>query len=228
VHVAPAAEAQRRHGGHRRSADRDLLGAPITTLAEQMILMLGEPGTDLKDSQLRALVDRLAVFDVTYLTGGSADADEVSPYHAPKDVNIDALVLDLTRASSPRLRDALIALLLRHPEVAPAVRRVHAAMASDDSARRMLLSRLLAAAALQYKAGAALPAQPRIAVGDLVRRLHLPSLEERGGQALLEAAARLLAGPYPIDWVNAWEDVLAHILWEVHGAAQPGVPVVRG
>ncbi len=91
--------------------------------------MLGEPGTDLKDSQLRALVDRLAVFDVTYLTGGSADADEVSPYQAPKGVNIDALVLDLTRAFSPRLRDALI--------------------------------------------------------------------------ALLEAAARLLAGPYPIDWVNA-------------------------
>src|SRR5579859_284594 len=62
------------------------------------------------------LVDRLAMYDVTHLGGGSGDAGVPGPYRGPMDVDLQRLLRDLARAPEPRLRDALIALLLRHPE----------------------------------------------------------------------------------------------------------------
>ena len=177
------------------------------------------------------LVDRLAVYDVTYLTGGSAEHGRQSRYRGPNDVEIHSLVADLAQAPEPRLRDALIALLLRHPEQTSAVCTVIAKLPPDDPARRELVVRLLAAAALQRVWGFVLPlylpGQPRIMVDDLVASLGLPRPEEEGGEALLDAAARTLAGPYPFDWKSGWEDAADQLLTQLRLAAIPR-PVAVG
>jgi len=190
-----------------------LLTAPITSIAEQMSMMLGRPDARMAAEDIRDVVDRLVAYDVTYLTGGSADASAVSLYSGPDDVDPVGLVRDLAQAPNARLRDALIALLLRHPEFSAMVRTVFASMQTDDPARRPLLARLLAAAALQRMGDGAL-SRTRIDVSDLVSALDLPAPDVEEGDALLKGAAELLTGPYPIDWIDGWMDVLRHTLAE--------------
>ncbi len=190
-----------------------LLTAPITSIAEQMSMMLGRPDARMAAEDIRDVVDRLVAYDVTYLTGGSADASAVSLYSGPDDVDPVGLVRDLAQAPNARLRDALIALLLRHPEFSAMVRTVFASMQTDDPARRPLLARLLAAAALQRMGDGAL-SWTRIDVSDLVSALDLPAPDVGEGDALLKGAAGLLTGPYPIDWIDGWMDVLRHTLAE--------------
>lgn len=205
--------------------DVALLTAPIATIAEQMDLVFGSHEAKLDTDTVRDLIDRLAVYSVTYLWGGSADAGLSSPYHRPEDAPINALIYDLARVPNARLRDALIAVLLRHPEHALAVRTVFSEMQPDDPARRLLVARLLAAVALQQMGGTALTLDdsvpPQIDITDLVERLGLPYPYDQGGEALLREAAGLLAGPAPIDWIDAWKDVLQHVLREVHWARHP-------
>jgi len=186
-----------------------LLTAPITSIAEQMSMLLGRPDARLAAEDIRDVVDRLVAYDVTYLTGGSA----VSLYSGPDDVDPVGLIRDLAQAPNARLRDALIALLLRHPEFSATVRTVFASMQPDDPARRPLLARLLAAAALQRMGGGAL-SRTRIDVRDLVSALDLPAPDVEEGDALLQGVARLLTGPYPVDWIDGWMDVLRHTLAE--------------
>lgn len=207
--------------------DRDvaLLMAPITTIDEHANLILGAPDGPRDNDTVRDLVDRLAVYNVTYLTGGSVDYGSVSPYRGRQDVSIHTLIRDLTRVANARLNDALIALLLRHPEYAPAVCTVFARMSPGDHARRLLIARLLASAALQQQGGAALTLdgiepQP-MDVAELTACLGLPSAHEDGGEALLQATAELLSGPVPVDWIDGWKDVLQHVLREVHWARHP-------
>src|SRR5579864_7353902 len=59
--------------------DVALLTAPIATIAEQMDLVLGSHEAKLDVDTVRDLIDRLAVYGVTYLWGGSADAGLSSP-----------------------------------------------------------------------------------------------------------------------------------------------------
>jgi len=168
------------------------------------------------------LVDRLAAHDVTHLSGGSADAGYLLPYREPSDVPVDCLVRDLARAPEPRLRDALIALLLRHPAYASTVAAVLASLGPSDPARSALTPRLLAAAALQHRHFAVLvrllPGYEPMDVTALVPYLCLPAPELDDGQALLALAQCLAAGQLTaVDYVDGWEDVARHTLRELAG-----------
>ncbi len=168
------------------------------------------------------VVDRLAVYDVTHLSGGTADTGLPSPYRGSDDVDLPRLIRALARAPEPRLRDALVALLLRHPEHAPAVRAVIASLPIDDPARASLTARLLVAAALQARHYAAfardLPGYAPIDVADLVAVIGLPAPEVVDGGALLRAAQELVAGRHRwVDFVDGWEDVARHTLRELVG-----------
>lgn len=164
------------------------------------------------------LVDRLVAHDVTHLVGGSGTA------RVAADADLGRLIPDLARAPEPRLRDALIALLLRHPEDAAAVRAAMAGLSHGSPAWMSLLARLLAAAALQREHAAywarALPGHRPIDVADLVAALGLPAPEEDAGRALLAAAQELMRGRYrTIDYADGWEDVARHALRETVGVA---------
>ncbi len=168
------------------------------------------------------LVDRLAAYDVTYLAGGSADAAQPSPYHGPADVDVRSLALDLARAPEPRLRDALVALLLLHPAYAVAVREVANSLAPNDPAWASLTARLLVASALgrrhQTALARELPGYAPIDVTDLVAAYQLPQPEQEDGYALLNAVQRLISARLPaVDYVGGWEDVAQHTLRELHG-----------
>ncbi len=202
---------------------------------QQRSVIEGDPYDDLSDTLVCQgirldpavwddLVDRLAAHDVTHLGGGSADAGRPSPYCGPADVPVERLVYDVARAPEPRLRDALIALLLRHPEDASAVRAVLGALPPDDPTRMSLTARLLVAAALQREHHAAwveaLPNYRQIDVADLVAAYAFPMPEEEGGRALLGAAKGLVAGRRRwVDYVDGWEDVARHALRELVGVA---------
>jgi len=178
------------------------------------------------------LVDRLATCDVTHLTGGSAAYGRVTD-RGPSDVELAQLIRELARAPEPRLRDALIALLLRHPEDAPVFRQVIGTLPAEHPARASLLARLFAAAALQREHYAlwarALPGYPLIDVADLVAETGLPAPEIEGGQALLRAAQGLVSGRYPlVDYVDGWEDVARHALRELAGVGSYTRVVAEG
>ncbi len=217
-----------------RSCDNNMRGATMETEQE---LRLHDPASatydDLADVLINQaagldpavwddLVDRLAAYDVTYLGGGRAGAGGPPQYRGPADVDLARLIRELARAPEPRLRDALIALLLRHPDAAPTVRAALVATATDDPARASLTARLLVAAALQRRHRWALrqqlPGYRLIDVTDLVGRLDLPAPETEDGRALLWAAQGLVAGRHPwVDYVDGWEDVARHVLRELAG-----------
>jgi len=159
---------------------------------------------------------------VTHLGGGSADYGHPSPYRGPADVDLYLLILDVAQAPAARLRDALIALLLRHPAYAAAVREVMDVLPLESPTRISLLARLLAAATLQREHGAAfashLPGYPPIEVADLAAAYELPAPEEGDGRPLLEAVQRLVRGCLQtVDYVDGWEDVARHALRELVG-----------
>ncbi len=198
--------------------------ADVVTLDayDDLLDTLACQGTRLDPDVWDDLVDRLAAHNVTHLAGGSADAGKPSPYHGPLDADLERLIRDLSRAPEPRLRDALIALLLRHPEYAAIVRAVLIPLGADDPARHALTARLLAAAALQHRHRAdlsrMLPAYQPINVTNLVAPLGLPTPEEGNGRPLLDAAQRLIANRLrTVDYVDGWEDVARHTLRELAG-----------
>jgi hypothetical protein len=86
------------------------------------------------------LVDRLKALDVRYLSGGSAWDGQTSRYRTVEDVAIAQLISDLASAAHPRLRDALVALLFRHPEYTLTARQV--ATSLPDESRRARSSHL--------------------------------------------------------------------------------------
>ncbi len=180
------------------------------------------------------LVDRLAAHDVTHLGGGSVDAGRALPYAGPHSVDLMQLVRDLARAPEPRLRDGLIALLLRHPEHAAVVRGVLSSMEARDPARYAIVARLLAAAALQREHAVnwacALPGYQQIDVADLTAAEGLPAPEEDNGRLLLAAAQELVRGRHrTLDYMDGWEDVARHALRETMGvAAFEGITATAG
>lgn len=236
-HLAQPSRTTRRGRGtirredHKTDRESQEGETPVTTHQENVAA--GEPYDDLLDTLAcqgprldpavwDALVDRLAVHDVTHLGGGSADAGRPSPYKGPSDVPVDRLVRDLARAPEPRLRDALIALLLRHPENEATVRDVMRSLPPDDPSRTSLTARLLAAAALQRRHSASfakeLPGYNSIDIDDLVAAYGVLAPVDEDGRALLSAAQRLVAGRHSwVDYIDGWEDVARHTVRELVG-----------
>ncbi len=211
---------ERERDGGTMERERD--GGGALPPYDDYLDMLACQGRRLDPAVWDDLVDRLAVYDVTHLGGGSADYGRVSPYDGPADVDLPLLIVDLAQAPAARLRDALIALLLRHPAYATTTREVLGAVPPESPTRISLLARLLAAAALQREHGAAfaahLPGYPPIEVADLVVAYGLPAPEEGGGWRLLEAVQRLVRGRLQtVDYVDGWEDVARHALRELVG-----------
>ena len=163
------------------------------------------------------LVDRLRGLDVGYLSGGSAWDGQPSCYTGPQDVQIPDLISDLVHAPHPRLRDALVALLFRHPEYAPTAHEVAAGMPREDRVRLVVLASVLAAAlrrAWKFTLDIYLPGQPSIDADGIAAELGVPSPAGDYGRACLRALSALLARdqPFPFDYMRAWEDVAEHIL----------------
>jgi hypothetical protein len=178
------------------------------------------------DARWDDLVDRLAVYDIHYLTGGSAWDGNTSRYQTPSAVPVDALILDLAGAAQARLRDALVALLFRHPELASTA--ILAADRPDERERTPLLIRasVLVAAALRvqwsFVLGIYLPGQPTIQAEHVTRILGVPSPSLDYGRPCLSAVAELLrAGqPFPFAFERGWQDVAEHVLDELRREAR--------
>lgn len=172
------------------------------------------------------LVDRLAVYGVRYLTGGSAWDGRVSRYTTPADVPVDALVVDLARAPQARLRDALVALLFRNPHLAAEALRAATLVAPGDPTRLPIQCSVLAAAALRahwaFVLDLYLPGQPVIDAEQLARDLGVPSPREDYGRPCLAATADLLRAdqPFPFAYERGWSDAIGHILEQLRAEAR--------
>lgn len=168
------------------------------------------------------LVDRLRAHDVRYLTGGSADDighRQTRRRSTDTDTNQDIrpLIADLSHAPQARLRDALVALLFRHPEYAACALAVAADSPADDRARLVVQTSILAAASLQrawsFTLDIYLPAWQRID-GESAKVLGVPFPDEDYGRPCLHAVSALLARdqPFPYDYEHGWQDVASLIL----------------
>ncbi len=157
-------------------------------------------------------VDRAAAHDIRYLIGGSDGEGRTSPYSGPEDAPLAPLLLDLAHAPEARLRNALTALFLRHPEDVATAEVTARELSTDDPARQLLLVSILVAAALQnewsFAIGFYLPNQTRIEADHLAAELGLPSPAGDFGRPCLVAAAHLLRerDPFPFNYEAAWED----------------------
>lgn len=166
------------------------------------------------------LIDRLMSHDICYFDGCCREPDlPVAPL-AP-------LLIDLARTGNSRLRSALIALLLRHPEHAPAAETVARGLPSDDPTSRLLLLSILIAAALQsewsFTINLYLPHRKRIEADHLAVEFGLPLPREDYGRACLGEVARLLRrdSVFPVnheaDWENVVHRLLAQLVREARG-----------
>jgi len=180
------------------------------------------------DAVWRDAVDRLAFHGVTYLTGGSEWDGREPPYACPDDAPPQALFTDLAMASEGRLRSAIVALLLRHPEYAPIAREVALSLPGGHPARRLLQVSVVVAAALQrewaFSLRLYLPAMARIEADGPMAALDLPSPDMEYGRTCLRAAAALLraGAPFPYAYESDWEDVVHRMLAQLRREASRG------
>lgn len=180
--------------------------------------------TAAEDALRDDVVDRLRAHDIRYIGGGNAWSGRPSLYREARDAPVGPLVLALARSRDPRLRAALVALLLRHPEYAPAaLREAENAPVAENAqggvhTARLIAVSVLVAAALQrawaFSLDLYLPGWSPIAADALARRLGVPSPSEDYGRATLDALDALLVrdDPFPTDYRGAWEDVGCHAL----------------
>jgi hypothetical protein len=172
------------------------------------------------------LVDRLAVHDIHYLTGGSAWDGHASHYRTSADAEIHALIRDLARAPHARMRNALVALLFRHPEYAGAAREVTHSLDHDDAAHLLIAASVLVAAALRamwsFVLGIYLSGQAPLPAEDLAAELGVPSPTEDYGRLCMQAVADLpRAGQvFPFNYDSAWNDVAGHVLADLRLTAR--------
>ena len=173
--------------------------------------------TEPASSPENALIDRLMSHDICYFDGGSREPGQLAAPLVP-------LLRDLAQTSNSRLRSALIALLLRHPEQAPTAETVARGLPPGDPTARLLLLSTLVAAALQsewsFSLDLYLPHKTRIEADHLAVEFGLPLPREDYGRACMEEAARLLRkdGVFPVnheaDWENAVHRLLAQLVRE--------------
>lgn len=165
------------------------------------------------------LVGRLATHDIHYLM---SDQDG-SPVSEPSPLG--RLILDLASAREGRLRDALIALLLRHPRDAALAA---SNLTGDEPAHRLVRVSLVVAAALQREWGFSLsvyiPDQLPIEADHLAAELGLPSPREDFGRPCLTAAAQLLryGAAFPFNYEVGWEDAARRLLAQLAREARHG------
>jgi hypothetical protein len=174
-------------------------------------------GTKMNPAQWDDLVERLRAFGVVYL-GAALDSRHVHGNAETNDRCLAQLVRDLARAPEPRLRDALVALLLSDPTVADTVHAVLDTLEPNEPAYISLSARLLAAAGLQRKHAQQLAGLSRhffpIDVTNLQVAGAPPFNEATDAYDLLRAAQALLAGSHPwIDYIDGWEAVAQHVIW---------------
>jgi hypothetical protein len=178
------------------------------------------------DEEWRDLVDRVAAHGICYLMGGSDWDGLESPYAGPADVPLAPLLLDLTRAPEARLRNALIALFLRHPEDASTAEAIARGLDSDDPSRQLLLISIVVASALEHEwsfaLGLYLPDQTQIEAEHLATELDLPSPAHDFGRSCLAAAASVLrqGKPFPFNYEADWEDTAHRLLTQLMGEAR--------
>jgi hypothetical protein len=163
------------------------------------------------------IVDRAAVHGVRYLIGGSDWGGSASKYSVPDDAPLAPLLLDLARAKEARLRDAIVALILRHPEYTSTAESTARSLPADDPVSRMLLVSILVAAALQnewsFVLGLYRPDQTEIEADHLAKELRLPLPHTDFGRPCLIAAADLLRERdlFPFNYEAGWNDTV-HLL----------------
>ena len=156
------------------------------------------------DTDHDSLVAQLRELGVCYLTPTDARVDETRRYTAPE------LIGRLASHPDPRLRHALIAVLIRHPELADEVRKLIDVL--DPAARVELMAHYMAAVYLQRmwhtRLGFYLDVQ---LLPDLFSsELGLPSPEERHGKTGLHATAQWHAqrSPYPFNTLSSYYHVM--------------------
>jgi hypothetical protein len=124
------------------------------------------------------------------------------------------------------MRSALVALLFRHPELAPAALAAAERLCEDERPRLLLQAGVLAAAALRrtwrFVLGIYLPGQPAIAADDVAQTMGVPSPEEDFGRPCLIALAdRLREGqPFPFNYERDWQDAVEHVLASLRSEAR--------
>lgn len=192
------------------------------------------------------LVDRLRPHDIRYLTGGhewdsGADRAHKTGGGATRRVDessdVRRLVTDLAHAREARLRDTLVALLFRHPEYASVAHDAAMTLAPTDRARLLLLSSVLAAAALRqswsftltiYLPASCTTPDDRAMNRELASMLGVPPPDEDYGRACLRALSALLARDqvFPYDYEQGWWDVAGLVLEDLRVQARlAGRPV---
>ena len=156
------------------------------------------------DTDHDSLVAQLRELGVCYLTPTDARVDETRRYTAPE------LIGRLAAHPNPRLRHALIAVLIRHPELADEVRKLIDVL--DPAAGVELMAHYMAAVYLQRmwrtRLGFYLDVQ---LLPDLFSsELGLPSPEERHGKTGLHATAQWHAqrSPYPFNTLSSYYHVM--------------------
>lgn len=167
-----------------------------------------QPQHDREIGSWQDLIERLAVHDIHYLMGdGSRDEPPLRG-----ETPLGRLYLDLAHSDHARLRDAIIALLLRHPEHARHAEMAARELPVDDPTRRLLLVSVVVAAALQrewsFTLDLYLPDKTRIAADQLARELDLPRPTEDYGRPCIASAAKLLRqdAQFPFNYEVGWED----------------------
>lgn len=150
------------------------------------------------------LVAALRLCGITYVTGGHETG---RPVTAPL-----PLAMSLAEAPEARLRDALVALLLRHPEYAREVVDAAYKLASSNPLRRRALLSVLVAAALQqewrFTLDIYLPGSESIDADGIAKYYGLPSPQEDFGCACLKAIADLQRRDslFPFNYEEGWRD----------------------
>jgi hypothetical protein len=164
------------------------------------------------------LIDQLREAGVRYVGSGRTPTGAVQRWP------IHELVPALARSADPRLRLALVALLLRNPDRASPALSV-ADTDDDPAVARFIRISVLAAAALQrtwaFSLDLYLPGWTAIDAARLARELGVPQPEEDYGRDTLRALDRLLAGDDPVapDYWGAWEDVGRHVMDDLRAEA---------
>ncbi len=193
-----------------RVAPRTLPNYQWGTTYRETCVKSGMTVAEPEDSPENDLIDRLMSHDICYFNGDSRALDRPT---AP----LAALLIDLVRSRNSRLRSALLALLLRHPEHASIAETVARNFPAGDPAGRLLLLAVLAAAALQsewsFTFNLYLPGQKRIEVDHLAVEFGLPLPRQDHGRTCLRGAAEQLRkdGIFPVNYVADWENA-AHRL----------------
>ncbi|MBE3558270.1 MAG: hypothetical protein IMW89_03490 [Ktedonobacteraceae bacterium] len=166
-----------------------------------------------------ALISHLRAWGISYLTGGlPARIPAASPVSQE---DAAAFLRRLARASNARVRDATIALLLLHPELAEAVQIAlrQSSPAEAEQISVLTLATLYLQRTWWYRLTLALgrpPAFPEAPFASLWRTRHLPPPSAFGGRwglLALERREQDRCG-LPLTFSGDWQNQLRHLFFQ--------------